>query len=172
MGLQPRRLGQCKSGPATGRLLWENGRLRKEGGRCRREEAGYGPGSSLKAGNGDCCLGASSEEWGTVVAGEGRVVAQASPAGRLECEGLGPQVCSRGNAPRASPLRETEGLYPGAPPIRIESYCSSIPHLLIEIQPIHIKSGKAQSLGEPEWNRKEAQGVWVFTADSLALAPS
>lgn len=110
MGLQPRRLGQGKGEPATGRLLWENGRPRKEGGTCRREKAGYGPESFLKAGNGDCCLGASTEEARTLAAGEGRLVAQASPAGRLECEGLGPQVCSRGNAPRASPLRETEGL--------------------------------------------------------------
>lgn len=85
MGLQPGRLGLGECGPATGRLLRENGGLREGGARGtrRRAEAGYGPRISLKAGWGTAACGASSAEAGTPAAGKGRLVAQAPPVGKL-----------------------------------------------------------------------------------------
>lgn len=82
-----------------------------EGGRHLKERKGkIWPREFPEGGQWGYCLRASTEEAGTLAAGEGRLVAQSSSAGRLEREVLGPQVCSRGNAPRASPLRETKGL--------------------------------------------------------------
>lgn len=112
MGLQPGRLGLGECGPATGRLLRENGGLLGGGARGtrRRAEAGYGPRISLKAGWGTAACGGFQCGSGDSSCRKGEAGGPGAPCWEAGDKGLGPWVCTSGTARRTSPLRETEGL--------------------------------------------------------------
>lgn len=111
LGAQGRARADLPPGASCGRTQG-GGRLGAPGG----ERAGHGPGGVPEGGQGNGCLGAPVRKRGLEL--------QRLEAGGPDTHGWesgGPKasgrssVCINGTAPRTSPLRETEGLRPGAP---------------------------------------------------------
>lgn len=88
-----------------------------EGGRHLKERKGkIWPREFPEGGQWGYCLRASTEEAGTLAAGEGRLVAQSSSAGRLEREVLGLKSVQ-------------EEMRPGLAPLGKLKVCSLVRHL-------------------------------------------
>lgn len=173
MGPQPRRLGRGEGGPARGappagesRAAGRPEAPAGEGG------AGYGPGRDLKADR-DRSL------WGLPVRKQG------SNCRRDEGGGPGAPCWETGERrpkglrsvqgklrPRQSFPRETEGLWPGAPPIGIERYRAPIPRSL-KCNPTSTSNPeKLQGWANPpavEWKFKESGFYCGFFGASSRL---